>query len=206
MKIFPSIMAKNQQELDSILQKLKGVSRTLHLDVVDGKYAPNHSLDFKFRVPPQYKYNVHVMVKNPQTWIRKHLSKFDLFIPAFDALKDKTAYIQWMKEKGRKIAFSVSPETSLSAVKPYLQQIDIILILTVHPGFYGAKYLPAQLKKVQQVKKINPHLKVFVDGHINPNTIKAAFNAGADGVVSGSFISQSDHPTQALRALRLKLE
>ncbi|HLC71703.1 MAG TPA: hypothetical protein VJI32_06840 [Candidatus Nanoarchaeia archaeon] len=199
--IFPSIIAKNQQELDTSLKKLKGVSKIIHLDIVDGKFAPNQSLNFKFKLPKTFSYNVHLMIQEPEMWIKTHPG-FQLYFSQFETAKDKENYISWMKKSKKKVCFAINPETTVAQLKPFLSKIDYILVLTVHPGFYGSKYLPPELKKIKQIKNINPKIKIVVDGHMNPKTIKDAVKAGADYIISGSFISRSDDPKKAMRELR----
>lgn len=199
--IFPSIIAKNKPELDALLHKLKGVSKILHLDVVDGKFAPNQSLNFRFKLSRQFKYNVHLMIKEPETWIKTHPG-FQLYFPQFETVKNKDRFIAGMKKSKKKVCFAINPETSVTALKPFLSKVNYILVLTVHPGFYGSKYLPQELKKIKLIKQINLKIKVFVDGHMNSQTIKDAVNAGADYIISGSFISQSGNPKKAMRELK----
>ena len=95
-------MAKNQQELDALLHKLKGVSQSMHLDIVDGKFAPNQSLNFIFKLPKKFKYNVHLMIKDPETWIKTHPG-FELYFPQFETVKNKEKFIAGMKKSKKKI-------------------------------------------------------------------------------------------------------
>lgn len=198
--IFPSVMAKNQQELDLLLQKLKGTAKTLHLDLADGKCVPNTSLNFRFTLNKNFSYNAHLMTKNPEEWIRKNKYKFNLIIPQFEEVNNIKKYIS--ESKKRKVAFALNPETKIEKIRPYLKDIDYILILTVHPGFYGAKFLEEPLLKIKQIKKINPSIKVIVDGGMDLKTIKLAKNAGADYFVSGSFVSKAENPKKAMKALQ----
>lgn len=193
-------MAKSQKELDLNLKKLKSI-KELHLDIVDGKFAPNHSLDFDFRLSKNFRYNAHLMVKHPEIWIKKHWKQIQIFIPQFEEVKDPERYIHWMKHTKRKVAFALKPETKVNKIKPYLKEIDLILILTVHPGFYGSKYLPNNLKKIKEIKKFNPKIKIMVDGGICPETIKEAKKAGADLFVSGSYTTNADNPRKAIKSL-----
>ena len=149
--IIPAIIAKDQQELNYYLKKLKNVSDWLHLDIVDGKFAQNNSLDFPFRLSKNFHYSAHLMVKKPEQWILKLHSKVDLLIPQFEELTHPHHLICYLKKHKKKIAFALKPETKVSALKHFVKDADYILILTVHPGFYGSKYLPAQLKKIQQL-------------------------------------------------------
>lgn len=199
--IFPSIVAKNQKELNGDFTHLKGVVKELHLDVVDGKFAPNHSLDFKFKLSSKFKYNAHLMIKHPEAWIKTHWQKIWLFIPQFEELKDFERYYHWMRQTNRKVAVAIKPETKVSKLKPFLKNIDYILVLTVHPGFYGSKFLPEQLKKVTQIKELNPKIKVIVDGGMNPETIKLAVKAGAELFVSGSYTTKAEKPKERIKSL-----
>ena len=193
-------MAHNQSELTAILKKLDGCASTIHFDVADGKSAPSKVMDFPFRLSSRFKYQAHLMIKNPETWIKKH-PEINLCIPQFEEVKNIRKYIDWMRKKHRKIAFALKPETKVGLLRPFLQDVDYILILTVHPGFYGGKYLKSELKKILPIKRINPQVKVIVDGGMNPQTLPEAIKAGADYFVSGSFVVGSDNPKKALQRL-----
>ena len=201
--IFPSIKAKNQKELDQELGNLKGIVKELHLDLVETSFAPNHSLNFKFKLNSHFKYQMHLMVKEPLVWI-KRLEKYkeiEQFIPQIEEMRNISGYIFGCRSRHKKVAFAVKPETKLTEIKLFLKEIDLILVLTVHPGFYGGKFIPDSLKKIKEIKKINPHLKVIVDGGMNPKTIKLAKKAGADYFVSGSYTTKAEKPKNRLGLL-----
>ncbi len=200
-KIFPSIMAKNQKELDLDLKKLKGVVKELHLDVVDGKFAKNKAMSFKFRLNNDFNYNVHLMINRPGTWIDKYGKKVNTIIIHPEVVDDLDGLIKKIKNKKKKVGFALKPETKIKEIKGYLSKIDYVLILTVHPGFYGAKFLSVPLKKIKQIKKINPKIKVIVDGGMNLKTIKKAVKAGGDLFVSGSFVTKADDPRERIKSL-----
>lgn len=201
-KIFPSIMGNSQKEINYFFRKLDRAAKTLHLDVADGEFVPNKSLWFDFKLSTRFRYNAHLMIENPQKWIEKYGDKVDLCIVHEEAVKDLEKFVAWMKRNKKKVCLALKPETKISSIKKYLSVIDYILILTVNPGFYGGKYLKYPLQKIPVIKRINPKIKVIVDGGINPKTIKDAVNAGADFVVSGSFTTKADNPKKALKLLR----
>jgi len=198
-KIFPSLMAKNQTGLNQDLIKLKGVVKHLHLDIVDGKFAKNKTFQFPFRLNKNFTYSAHLMIKHPESWIKKHKNKIKLFIPHFEEVKDINTYFKFCKNNNLKVAFAIKPETKIKMIQPYLKKINYLLILTVHPGFYGAKFLPQQLKKIKQAKIINPKIKIIIDGGINPQTIKKA--KLADHFISGSYTTKADNPKKAIKNL-----
>ncbi len=204
--IFPSIVAKSQKELDADFIRLKGIVKQLHLDVVDGKFAPNHSLDFKFKLSDNFSYEAHLMIKRPEQWIKQHWKKVELFIPQFEELKDVERYYHWMKQTDRKVAVAIKPETKVSQIKPFLKHIDCVLVLTVHPGFYGSDFLPEQLKKITQIKKLAPNVKVIVDGGMAPDTIKSAAKAGADLFISGSYTTKAEKPRERIKSLMMRIK
>jgi len=199
--IFPSIISKNQQQLDAELTRLAGAAKTLHLDIVDGKFAPNRSLEFPFKLSKQYMYQAHLMIQRPEAWIKKNLQRIDLFIPHFEAIHYHSRYILWMKKMKKKVAFAILPQTTVGHLQKHLPYLDYVLILTVHPGFYGSTYLASELKKIKPIKKINPRVKIIVDGGMNPNTIIQAQKAGADLFVSGSYTMKNHSPKKAMEEL-----
>lgn len=199
--IFPAIIAKSQQQLDAELTRLAGAAKTLHLDIVDGKFAPNRSLEFPFTLSKKYQYQAHLMIQKPETWIKKNMQRIDLFIPHFEAIYYHSRYILWMKKMKKKVAFAILPQTTVEHLQEHLPYIDYVLILTVHPGFYGSPYLASELKKIKPIKKINPKIKIIVDGGMNPITIKQAKKAGADLFVSGSYTMKNHSPKKAIEEL-----
>jgi ribulose-phosphate 3-epimerase len=194
-------MSKNQKELTRDFKNLNGAAKILHLDVVDGKFAKNKTFQFPFKLSRQFNYQAHLMINNPERWIWANLKKVDLFFPHFEEIKQPEKYIKWIKSKRKKAAFAILPETKIKQIKDCLSKLDYLLILTVHPGFYGSRFLSRKLKKIKQAKKINPKIKVIVDGGISPKTIKKAKKAGADFFVSGSYTTKSSDPKQRIKNL-----
>lgn len=199
-RVFPSVMAKNQRELDEMLKNLAGVAPYLHLDVADGKFVLSKSLWFPFRLSSKFKYIAHLMVKEPEKWITKHGKKVEFCIVQAETV-NVADYIKKTKLQKKKVAFALNPETKVSSIKKYLKDIDYVLILTVHPGFYGGKYLKAPLRKIKEIKKVNPKVKIIVDGGMNPKTARDSVKAGADYIVSGSFITKAQKPKERMREM-----
>lgn len=196
-------MAKNQKELNDYFKRLDGVVKHLHLDVVDGKFANNKVLDFPLRLSKDFNYSAHLMVEKPLLWIKKYLDKVWLIIPHIETFNvdEQEKYIAYMKKNNKKVAFALLPETKASVLKKIAKDIDYVLLLSVHPGFYGSKFIPVVLRKIPQIKKYNSEIKVIIDGGMNPDTIKLAARYGADNFVSGSYTSKAENPKQRIRTL-----
>lgn len=204
IKIYPSLMARNQQETNQTLKKMRGVARTLHLDVGDGKFVSHQYAWFDVKLSSRFKYNAHLMVKDPTRWVEQNGKKVDVLIFHPEPLSKLKILetIQRVKSLHKKVGLALKPETPVSSIKQYLHLLDFVLILTVHPGRYGATYLPAPLKKIAALKRQNSQLKVIVDGGIRPETIRDAVKAGADAIVSGSFVTSAEDPKKAIKMLK----
>lgn len=202
--ILPSIIANSQKELDERINNVKNSSGTFHLDVMDGKFVKNKSLMFDFKVLKGKKYQAHLMVNNPLSWINKNWKKVDVIIFHPEPFKDNKKILEivdLIKSKRRKVGLAINPKTSIEKIRPYLGYIDLVLIMTVNPGKYGGKFLPQTLKKIKQFRMINPRLNIGVDGGINDKTIKKVSNSGANIFVSGSYIQKKDNPKKTIKLL-----
>ncbi len=201
--IIPSIIAKSQGELDEILFKIAGNATLLQLDIMDGRFVPNHSLDFDFKLPErEYCFEAHLMIQKPEEWIEKEHEAIEVIIPHFEALRSPEKIIQKAKERKKKIGFALNPETELEGIEHYLQALDQVLVMTVKPGFYGSPFLPETLEKVRKLRMLRPELEIEVDGGINPRTIALAEEAGANKFVCGSFLIQSENLKERMALLK----
>jgi len=201
-KIIPAIIAESQEEVDQRINKVKDHLSILQLDVMDGKFVPTHSLDFDFKLPEtNCKYEAHLMIDNPEEWIEKNHKIADIILVHIESCAEPEKIIELVKSKERKIGFVLNPETPIEKIKPYLDQIDQVLIMTVDPGFYGSKFLPGTLNKVKELRELKPNLEIEVDGGINADTIKQAYQAGANLFVSGSYLQKSEDVKAAIKNL-----
>jgi len=204
--IIPALIAKTQKELDDIFSKIKDSARLLQLDIMDNKFVPNTSLDFDFRLPQgKYHFEAHLMIENPEKWVDENWKKVDTIITHFETVKNTGRIIESVKNKGKKMAFALNPETDVEQIKDYLNKIDQMLIMTVHPGFYGSKFLPETMDKIRILRKSKPELDIEVDGGINPETIEVANEAGANMFVSGSFLIKSENVGERINILENKI-
>jgi ribulose-phosphate 3-epimerase len=205
-RIIPAIIAKSQQELDEKLEKVKHHSNLFQLDVMNEEFVQNSSMDFDFKLPQGLDFEAHLMINNPMNWIQQNLDKVVTAIVHIEACDDPENIISIVKEKGKKIGFALNPETQIEKIRPFLEKIDQVLILTVHPGFYGGKFVPEALGKVKELRNLNPNLDIEVDGGINQETIRLADEAGANLFVSGSFIMESKNAEEAISALKKEVK
>ncbi len=201
-KIIPAIIAAKQEEVNKRISKVKEHLSVLQLDVMDGKFVPTHSLDFDFKLPEtKCRYEAHLMVNNPEEWIEKNYEIADMILVHIESTEEPEKIIELVKEKGKKIGFVLNPGTSIEKIKPYLDKIDQVLIMTVDPGYYGSKFLPETLEKIKKLRELKPRMNIEVDGGINPDTIKQAYEAGANLFVCGSYLQKSEDVKEAIKIL-----
>jgi len=200
-KIVPTVIAKNQKEFDERFKRIKGFTNILQIDIMDGKFVKNKSDWFNIKLPSGKIYEAHLMINNPEEWVKKNYSKYDIIIANLERIKDPDSFIKFVKSKKKKVGFALNPETSLLKLLPYHNDIDRVLILTVHPGMYGAKFLPEVVTKIEMLRVFFDK-DIEIDGSMNPKNIKLCKEAGANIFSVGSFIQDSKNIPQAIKKLK----
>lgn len=200
--VVPAVIAKNQEELEGILEKISGITDLIQLDIMDGDFVPNHSLDFELRLPQgKYSYEAHLMVRDPDKWIESFGERMDTIIAHFESPITTQSTIKRIKNIGKKAALALNPGTEIEKIADYLDDLDQVLIMTVNPGFYGSPFLPEVLRKITKLRQIRPDLDIEVDGGIKPETIALVDQAGANLFVSGSYLVKSDNMQERINIL-----
>lgn len=194
----PSILAADFKVLAEEIQATeKGGAEYLHYDVMDGLFVP--SISFGMPVLKSIKpctnqfMDVHLMINEPIRYIEEFVkSGADLITIHQEACADVDATIAKIRECGVKVGISICPDTPASALEPYFDKVDMILVMTVHPGFGGQKLIPACLDKVAELRKMlndrNIEMDIQVDGGLYLTNVKEALEAGANVIVAGSAV------------------
>lgn len=201
-KIVPAIIAKSQIELDEMLEKCVGKVDRVMLDVMDGRFVLNTSLDFDFSLIDSLEYEAHLMVLNPLDFLEKIDDKVQTIIFHVETLENISADMNTVIAKGLKLTLALNPETDVDVIKPYLNKVDGVLVMTVIPGKYGSRFLPETLEKVKTIRKMVKKINIEVDGGMTPENVRAAREAGANIFASGSFLLKSDDFGSALSELK----
>lgn len=205
--VVPAVIAKSQEELENILKKISGSAKLIQLDIMDGNFVPNHSLDFDFRLPAEkYEYEAHLMVNDPDEWILTFGKDVDTIIVHFESPGTSLNTIRSIKKIGKRACLAINPETEIASTADYLEALDQVLIMTVNPGFYGSPFLPEVMQKIKVLREMKPGLDIEVDGGITPDTIEMVCEAGANLFVSGSYLVKSDDMKNRINILYKKIE
>ena len=203
IKISPSILSGDFSQLGKEIKRLEeGGADMIHVDVMDGHFVPNLTIG-----PPVIKalkkkssllFDVHLMI----TPVHKYIEAYsdagaDIITIHPEATDDLKKSISKIKELNKKVGISLNPETGVNVIKEFLHEIDLVLIMSVNPGFGGQKFMPEVLDKIRELKKIqienNRRFDIEIDGGINFENSKKAIEAGANILVSGTTIFKSNN-------------
>ena len=198
IKISPSILSCNFSKLGEEIRSLeKAGADLIHIDVMDGHFVPNITIGpeviKKIRPLTKIPFDVHLMISPVDNFIEDFANAgSDIITIHPEATKDLKKSIKLIKKFNKKVGISLNPNSEIILVEPYLNDIDLILVMSVNPGFAGQKFKPEVLKKLEKIKKIivskNLKIDLEIDGGINFQNSIDAKNAGANILVSGSTI------------------
>jgi ribulose-phosphate 3-epimerase len=201
--VVPSVIAESQTELDGMLKRIRGKVDRVMLDIMDGDFVENRSLDFDFSVPvEEFAFEAHLMTTKPLEWLGKHGHKVDIVIFQVETLDDISAIVSEARGRGLGVYLALNPKTDLESVLDHLDEIDGIVIMTVNPGSFCIEFIPETLEKVKRLRQLRSDIPIEVDGCMNPDHIRMAREAGANIFDSGSYVMKSDDVDEALSELR----
>lgn len=207
--ISPSILSADFANLERDIKKVEKFVPWLHIDVMDGLFVPNISIGIpvvkSIRKVTNLFLDTHLMIENPIRYVDNFIEAgSDLITFHYEASRENTIKtIEKIKEKNKKAGISIKPKTSVNEIKNYINQVDLVLIMSVEPGFGGQKFIEETLNKVDEIKKYstNPNLIIQFDGGINDKTAKQCITKGANSLVAGNYIYKADNIEEAVKSL-----
>ena len=216
-KISPSLLSADFANLERDIKMLEeGGAHLLHVDVMDGHFVPNITIG-----PPvvaaikkvvSIPLDVHLMIENPGNYVDAFIDAgADYLVVHVEAAPHLHRVLQQIKARGIKAGVSLNPHTSLSSIENVLGDVDMVLIMSVNPGFGGQSFIPQALNKVKQLKQMlkdsgNEHVEIEIDGGVKLDNIKEVADAGVDVFVSGSGIFKANDPKDMIQQMIREVE
>ena len=214
MEIFiaPSILAGDFAKMGEDVKRMQdNGADMIHYDVMDGVLVPNITFGPQMlkaiRPYTTLPLDVHLMITEPIRYIKQFAqSGADYITVHYEACKDLKATLNAIKSEGVKVGLSISPDTPASVVAPYVNDCDMILVMSVYPGFGGQKFIEGSLEKIKEiseyVKESGKDIRIEVDGGINMSTASLVKQAGADTLVAGSAVFNAPSPKEMIKSLK----
>ncbi len=218
IQICPSILSADFAKLgEEIIAVEAAGADMIHVDVMDGHFVPNLTIGpvvvKSIRKTTKLPFDVHLMIENPEKYIEAFAKAgSDIITIHYEAVKDLKAIAKQIRDAGAKPGISIKPGTSEQVLKDTLTEWDLILVMSVEPGFGGQKFMPNSLDKLRNLRKMidevvnsgGKNILLEVDGGINAETIKSVLDAGADTIVAGSAVYDGNAVNYAANIRRLR--
>ena len=211
IKIAPSILSADREKLQEEVKEIEPYADLIHVDVMDGKFVPPTTFKAEEikKIHSKLVKDVHLMVNNPlkDGFVDDYIDAgADSITIQVESEGDTDECLDYIKKKGVKAAITLNPGTPLEKILPYLDKVDMVLIMSVNPGYAGQAFMLEVLDKVKVLREKFPDLDIQIDGGITKETIKGAAEAGANIFVAGSAIFGEKDRKRAIEELRQELE
>ncbi len=205
IEVIPAIIAKDFKELKEKIKRVEPYVKWVQFDAIDGEFANNHSWnnpeDLK-QLKTNLKLEAHLLIKNPElvidNWINSGVSRI---VFHYSSTEKHQEIIEKVKKAGLEVGIAINPEISVEIVGQYINQLDLVIVMTVNPGWSGQGFMEDMLGKIEQLRSKYPNVKIGVDGGVNVETAPKVIKAGANILAVGSAIFKSDNIRKSIKQL-----
>ncbi len=207
VEVIPAILSKSQADFERKARDVSGLVKTVQVDIMDGVFVPNRTLQPE-ELPPTpagVEVEYHLMVKNPEEYVSRIGKKRATYIFHYEALGEESRKLVYsIRAQGSKVGIALSPDTPAERIKDLIEagSVDVVLIMTVYPGFSGQKYLKEMETKIRKIRWWSKFVRIEVDGGIDEKTASGAIAAGADSIGAASAIFDAPDTRKAIDKLK----
>lgn len=203
-RIVPAILTEDPKALESMVRQAESFATYVQFDIMDGRFVPSRSITCEHlaALPMKLAWEAHLMVEGPEDYLAGlQQAGAQKVVFHYEATASPREVISQAKQLGLEVGLAINPETSVSAILSLSGAVDSVLFLTVHPGFYGAKFIPEVLEKVAEFHSARPDTATGVDGGIKESNVAQIARFGVDVIYVGSAIFLQPQPAESFRHL-----
>jgi ribulose-phosphate 3-epimerase len=205
IEVIPTIIAESNSDLESKIKKIEPYTSRVSIDIMDGAFVPNKTVGVGeiSKLKTNLMLDLHLMIAEPESQIDEWLqTKADRIIIHFESKGDLSLILAKIHRQNKRAGLAINPETSISQVENLIPLVDLVQVMTVHPGQYGAPFVDETVSKISDFHGKYPQTPIAVDGGINPETAKKVIVAGATILNVGSYIQNSNNITEAIDSIQ----
>lgn len=204
IRVIPAILTEDPQALKTMLKQCASFTDYVQIDIMDGQFVPSNSITWRqiTEIPENLRWEAHLMVEQPENQFpsfKKAGAKKVIF--HYEAAPEPEKAISAARSLGLEVGIAVNPETPISSILPFTKKLDSVLFLSVHPGYYGAKFIPEVLDKIVELRRARPNLDIGIDGGIKEGNIIQIAKSRVNEICVGSAILLQPDPEAAYRKL-----
>ncbi len=205
IRIVPAILTNDPATLEKLVRTAEIFTDFAQIDIMDGEFVPSRSISYQdiAVVKPKFKWEAHLMVQHPENYLEGFKrAGAQKIVFHFEAKTEPEHTIQAIRKFKLGVGLAVNPKTTIKDFAPLVKQVDSVLFLSVEPGFYGAKFIPAVLDKIVAFRKTYPKTETGIDGGVKEENIREIVQTRVNAICVGSAIFNKPDPTAAYRRLK----
>jgi len=205
----PAILTDDPKALETMVRQTETFTSYAQFDIMDGQFVPSRSITCEHiaKLTMKLNWEAHIMVLHPETYLEDfQRAGAQKIVFHYEATSSPREVISLVRNLGMKVGLAVNPETTVATITPLAKEVDSVLFLSVNPGFYGSKFIPEVLKKIEEFRSAQPNLEIGIDGGIKEGNIARIAQTGVDIIYVGSAIFLQPQPGESFRRLQALAE